>query len=112
MSLIHTMMQGDLLPVLEATLTDEDGAPVDLSDIGSLTFRLGRGSSGDDVLVERAAEVVGDGTEGNVRFVWEEGDTDVAGVHRGSFRLVSGGKPTTFPNDGYITVHIGDAVGP
>lgn len=112
---------GDTRPPLRATLIGADKQPLNLTDT-DIKFRMkplvpGHGSE----VPLKAAQLdyidpddPGSGTDptlGRVRYEWDAGDTDAAGVHRAEFVVVWGdGTVGTFPNGGsgreYVDVNI------
>jgi hypothetical protein len=61
------LVEGDTLPILTGTVTDDDGNPVDISG-WTINLHVGYGTP----LVKAAQIPVG--TDGFYQFVWEEGD--------------------------------------
>lgn len=101
--------QGDSQPVLQATLQDDDGTVVDLTNVSSVAFRL-RERSGTTLVVNGTADVVGPATGGVVKYEWEADDlADAQGLHYGEFLLTySDGTVLTVPNgeDDWIKVYV------
>lgn len=97
--------QGTTSPSLTATLTDGNGAPIDLTSMVSVTFRMRRVVGG--ALVTGAA-VVTSPSLGGVRYDWAAGDTAVAGTYKAEFLgTYANGKTTSIPSDPaapYMTV--------
>ena len=99
--------QGDTQFPVEGTLEDSDGQVVDLSSADEIKFQMAP-IAGGDLTVDADAVLVTDGTDGEVRYVWQAGETDVAGFYLAKW-LVIWNDPDdkqSFPNDGYIIVHI------
>lgn len=100
-----TMKKGDLLPVFERVLHDESGAPLDLSGEGiTVAFRMRQADGGVLKIDDAEAEIVNDGKKGRVRYVWDEGDTDLVGTFDAEF-IVSDG-PRTLPSSHYFRIEI------
>jgi hypothetical protein len=110
----HFIKRGDLLPSVVGTCEDANG-PVSLEDAEEPTFKM-RLPDSDEVVVSGEAEIlqigdgVEDGSKGRIRYVWSEGDTDVAGRYEAEFTVLIQSKPQTFPNRGFTPIHIGDDV--
>lgn len=98
---------GDLLPFLDATLTDANGDPVDLTG-ATVVFHMGPRRA-DPATVTGAATILS-AVEGTVRYAWQAGDTDEVGTFRAEFEVAIAGKPLTFPNDKNFHVIIFPAV--
>jgi hypothetical protein len=97
---------GDTLPALEGICTGGDGLPVDLT---SATVRVGiRRQRHTNVLHTGTAVIVGDPTEGRVRFAWPEGLTTTFGVgdYEYEFEVKRGADVATFPGDGMARFRI------
>lgn len=93
-----TIKQGDLGDPIRAQITDS-GVPVDLTNAQDVNFEMG-GLVDGDVVIESLQD-------GIVRYEWQEGDTDVAGLFRAQFEVtLESGKPVTYPEEGYIEVLI------
>ena len=99
--------QGDTDDPLYATLYMEGTTtPIDLTNVDSVKFSM-RTPLGDIVIDEVDAEVVGEDQKlGRVRYLWHDGDTDIAGTFQGRFRVYRDGKRFYAPNKGYIRVNI------
>ena len=72
-----TIIKGDIGTILEATVVDEQNAPLDLSgaDIIKLKMRDPLGKS-----FERIAVLTTDGLDGTIRYVTVEGDFPLDGL--------------------------------
>jgi len=99
--------RGDTLPALTATLYKADmTTPVDLTDATVvLQMRTRKGEH----LLDGDCEVL-DPIGGRVRYEWQEGDTDIIGLHRAEFKITSNDGVATAPNYGFFTVNIGDDI--
>jgi len=93
--------QGDLLPEINAILTDAEGTVVDLTSASGVVFHMVRLDR--TVEVEEDAEVVA-AALGQVRYSWQDGDTDVAGIYQAEFIATFDAGTMTIPNSGQITV--------
>lgn len=95
--------ENDTSPALEATLTDEDGAAIDLS-AASVQFHMSPlGESG--TLTVDASAVIRDAAGGVVAYEWSTGDTSAPGEYQSEFEVTySDGTIESFPNDGYFSV--------
>ena len=94
---------GDLLPALEATLQDANGA-VNLTDA---TVRFVMEDSAHANKVNAAATITAPATTGQVKYAWVSGDTNTAGIYCGEFVVTfAGALEATFPNSGYILIQI------
>lgn len=97
-----TIKQNDTRPVLVATLTNGDGAAINLTG-ATCRFHLRVGSI---VLVDAAAEVI-DAAAGQVRYVWQEGDTGTVGFCDAEIEVTyADGGVETFPNGSQWSVAI------
>jgi len=112
---------GDLVPSITATLEDENGLAIDIQDaIVTFVLTLRIAESGEVIeaaepTVEAAAEnlqVAGEeATNGQVEYLWAEGDTDIPGGYRGEWRVEFADGPGTFPNNRYLSIEIEPALG-
>ena len=98
--------QGDRLASISIPCTLSDGTVLDLTDAEDLVFRFRLadrsrpGRSGTPV-------VVGEATDGVLRYDWEVGDTDVPGLYLGRWTVTDAdGKEFSFPNNGYTTIEV------
>jgi hypothetical protein len=89
------IVQGDLEPDLPLTITVND-SPEDIS--GSTVELRWRKPDGTFTTVDLTTV---DLSVGQVKRVWEEGDTDVVGFHQAQVAVTRpGGEVQTFPSDG------------
>jgi hypothetical protein len=100
--------QGDTLPDLVATLTDEHGGAIDLTNATSVTFIMRQ--EGRNAVVSHTATITTP-AQGKVTYAWQDGDTDIAGIFQAVFEILfSGGAILTVPTDGFITIEITDDI--
>jgi hypothetical protein len=82
------MTRGDLKPSIEATLKYLDGTTVDLTDASGVVFNMKK-ENGPVIISGKAGSIIDDRSAevkpSIVRYDWEKGDTDVAGVFQGEF---------------------------
>lgn len=101
------MKRHDLWPPVEATLEDASG-PVDLT---GATVKFIMSDMNRNLIVDASAVIVDAGT-GKVKYEWQSGDTDTVGNFHGEFEVTwDGGKPQTFPNEGFIKIKINPDLG-
>lgn len=100
--------QSDDDPVISATLTDDEGAAVDLTN-ATVDFHMAEPRGGQTV-VDASATIV-DAANGDVEYQWASSDTSKAGRYRAEFQVTySDGDVETFPNVGYETVFIDEQI--
>ena len=87
--------EGDLLPALESTLTDQDGVAVDLTG-GTLQFRFSK--IGVDGATTIAAATIVTAVDGKVSYTFTGTQTDTPGEYEGEFIWTSSGSKQTFPS--------------
>jgi hypothetical protein len=101
------IVQDQLGPVLEATLTKGDGTAQNLTG-ATVTFYMEKRSTG-TIKVNGGAVTLVDATNGKVRYSWAGTDTDTPGIYRAQWH-VAGLSPTPvrFPtaHPGYFVVHV------
>lgn len=96
--------EGDRLPSLAATLTDNEGIFTDLASASGVVFKM---VSTDGLTTKGpTAAVIVDGARGRVRYDWAAGDTDTAKVYNAEFVVTIAGKEQSFPVDGFFTVEV------
>jgi len=94
--------RNDTSPAVEYALSTDDG-PVNLT---GATVRFYMGS-----VVDASADVL-NATGGIVSYSWATGDTASYGFFNAEFEVTySDGTKETFPNNGYISVHISPDLG-
>ena len=103
----HSIVQGDLLPHLTATL-QQSGAPMDLTGCTvrfSMSAKNGTTTIGGPCVVDAAQY-------GRVHYAWQAHDTDVVGLYVGQFRVEYGtGDTITVPTNGAVVVSIVERIG-
>ncbi len=96
--------RNDLLPLINHTLKDADGA-IDLSD-STVKFIMRAAGGGGAVKVNAAATIVS-AVDGTVRYTWVGTDTDTAGNFEAEWEITDGAsKPLSVPNDRHLRVVI------
>lgn len=105
MSDVFTIKRGDTSPALRYAL---DPASVDLTGATVVfQWRLWKSATAQS----RAATIVTATGTPTVQHTWQAGDTDVAGIYEGEFRVTyAGGAIETFPNAGFIGIRIEEDV--
>lgn len=103
-----TIKKGDRLPVIQATLKDSSGTAVDLTG-ATVRFHMARPDK--TVVVDAAAVVLSPATDGRVEYQWGASDTGAPGDYLAEWEVTfQSGREQTFPNDGYLTVRIVEAL--
>jgi hypothetical protein len=98
-----SIKQGDRRPYYQATLTDQDGDPVNLA---AATVRFHMVTRAGTVLVNEPALVTAAGV-GEVEYQWAATDTDEVGLHLAEWEVTWGpGVVETYPNDRHLLVAI------
>lgn len=109
-----TIKRGDLLPILTATLGPAGGgaALIPTGTGASTTFFMRRADAATNTAptVTGAASVADQVAQrGQVSYIWQPGDTDVAGSYFFEWKVIdTSGKPQTFPTAGFNTLEITD----
>jgi len=94
--------QNDTSPAIEYALSTDDG-PVNLTN-ANVMFYMGS-------IISASADVL-NATGGIVSYQWQVGDTLNYGFFNAEFEVTySDGTKETFPNNGYISVHISPDLG-
>jgi hypothetical protein len=106
---------GDLLPIIEGTLEDEHGDPIDLSAASAVTFSVqssGIASTMFSASVAFSTATVG-ASAAHVEHHWNSGTVPTApGFYQGQWRVTqSSGKKLTVPNPGYVPITVGTSLG-
>ncbi len=100
--------QGDLLDELKLTLLEPDEKTAVSSFVAEdvVRFHMKESLSG-AVLIDAAAAWVS-APAGTVKYLWQAGDTDVAGSYIGEIEVTkdTGGKVQSFPTKKYFRVNI------
>lgn len=81
----------DTYPPLIATVTDESGQAVNLTDADSVTFLMRNAETGAIKINAGAADFVSPKTTGKVKRVWADTDLNEAGEFEGEFKIVWSG---------------------
>lgn len=97
--------QNDTNPALAATLTNELLASLPLNTATGIKFHMTDPGSG--IVKVDATATITDPANGRVEYQWGLGDTDTPGKYNGEFQITwNDATITSFPNDGYIKIHI------
>ena len=97
---------GDTSPVFSVTLKDADGDAVDLTG-ATVVFNMN--NEDDEQVIDRGACTILVAASGTVKYSWQTGDTATAGYYSAEFEVTySDATIETFPNRGYLEVHIVD----
>lgn len=100
--------RGDVRPVFDVQLTDDDGDAIDLTG-ASVQFLMKRGSNAPKV---NSAATITTASDGKVQYAWSTSDTDEVGEYDGEFEVThSDGDLETFPSDGYLSVVVEQDLG-
>jgi hypothetical protein len=78
-----TLTRGATRPPLEATLRDAAGETIDLSTATQVRFRMGDPS---ERVIDARATIVA-ASDGQVRYVWQRGDTETARTYKAAFYI-------------------------
>lgn len=99
-----SIKEGDTEPVLEATL-QRDGTGFDLSTVSNPSVTVVIGATDNEPQASGECEIV-DAPNGVVEYDWVDGDTSSPGVYQCEFVVRGDSMESTFPSEGYSTVHI------
>jgi len=98
-----TIKQGDTSPSIEAVLRSPNGDVVDLTG-ATVEFLM---KSNDGVRLVEDSAVIDGPLDGVVVYEWSNTDTDEPGMNHAEWRVTFPDTTVeTFPNSGYIQVHI------
>lgn len=96
---------GDLEPPVMVTLIDTTGVPVDLSTALSVVFKMAPTDTRVELFARAAS--IDSAPDGELSYIWQAGDTDIADVYYCEFTVAwPGPRDQTFPSEGYLTVSI------
>lgn len=101
--------QGDLERPIYLTLTDSEGAAVDLTAADSVKFsmRAVDGVDGDAPLIDERACGMVDAAAGEISITLQAADTETAGLYLAEVLVYwTTGRPQTFPADGTLEIYI------
>lgn len=99
------LKQGDLEPPVLFTLLTSAGVPVNVTTATSIKFAMAPVATRVE-LFSRNATVVS-AALGQLSYIWQLGDTLIAGVYYGEFAVEwPGPRDQTFPSSGYLTISI------
>lgn len=99
------LKKGDTSPSIQATLTDGDGATIDLTG-ATVVFNMAD-EDGTLVVDGGSCNIDNNTDPAQVSYDWAADDTDTAGYFTAEFEVTySDTSVETFPNKGFIGVHI------
>jgi BppU N-terminal domain len=102
------LKQGDTAPAIDYIVLDEDGVPINLTG-STVTFYM-QDMSGNEVIDGGACSLI-DAPNGQVRYQWLDGDSDISGLYAAEFLVTfGGGTKRTTPDPGWITVVISSSL--
>lgn len=104
MSRDQVWSKGDKKPAVKGTAEDADGAIPDL-DLASVRFYMRNEETGDMKVDGEAATVV-DASTGEVKYEWQDGDTDTVGTFETWFVASWADGEMTIPNSGNKPIEI------
>lgn len=109
---VTTFKKGDRLPDYTATLQTGSGSSATAIDLTDCTVRfLMTTDTTGSPKVDAAASVVGDATEGNVKYAWDTDDLDTAGEFLVEWEITyASGKKLTVPTAGYDRITVLDDI--
>lgn len=107
-----TLKQNDLLPTIIATVEDETGTVVDLTNALSVAFSMRNQYTGTLKINAAAASFYGARTTGQVQYTWASGDTDTIGDYIAEFEItwLTGNKQQSAPQKVNLYISIVDGV--
>lgn len=108
----HVVRQGDDGALIRSTLTEDDGTPVDLTDVAEVRLKTSILDTG-AAKADGIGEVDGTPTDGKVRYGWDaDTDIDVPGYQLGEWEIeFDDGAIRTFPSGGYMLIEVTAEVG-
>jgi hypothetical protein len=105
-----TIKQNDQLPIIQATLYNGDGTPIDLTTASSVKFLM-RSLTGSQAVKVNAAATIDTAASGIVTYAWAAADTDTAGQFQAEWQITwPGPKKQTVPNSTYFDVIVIDDI--
>jgi L-ascorbate metabolism protein UlaG (beta-lactamase superfamily) len=97
---------GDTQPTLKVQLYEED----EHKDITGFTCTLRVRNNKDETLILDETMSAVSERNGVVKYAWQAGDTDVAGLHDAEVSITDGTDTITYPNDGYFQIDINETL--
>lgn len=96
-----SIKRNDRLPKIRMTLTDSNGAALNLTGAAVLFRMKARGGTSTKI---SAAGTIVDAAGGIVEYPWAAGDTDTAGIYDAEWRLTYADGVQTVPTSGYVAI--------
>lgn len=106
--------RGDTLPALTTTLKDAAGAPIDLTNVTTVTLLAQKNTGG--TALSRACVKESPQTSGKVTYTFVTADWNAGGFTVGRYNIewelvYSTGAKLTIPTDGYLVLQVGQDLG-
>ena len=107
---IFYMKEGDRLPKLQMTLLDDEGLPIDLTNMETIQLFIAPCVDGRRIVDAQSMAIVGDSKDGTVEYAWKAGDTDKSGEYKVEVVLTKNALTDaisqSIPRSGYDTLII------
>jgi hypothetical protein len=108
---IFRIKEGDLWPPLSANLLQANNEPITLQEEDEIYFIMTPKNDRENVIINKAAQIK-NYEEGEVEYIWEQGDTDIPDIYQAEFLIkLNKTQPIRVPNNGYFTVIIDNKLG-
>jgi len=102
-----TIKRNDRRPYIEASFTNPDGQPLNLTTATSITFTMSPQGTDTTPLINAQPAIITNATQGLAEYRWAAGNTATAGKFYAEFTITwPDGSTETHPTSGYLLVHI------